>query len=326
MKNFIKRYREEAGLTQAQLADKMKVSTISVQNWESGKTGIDMSRYKDLAYYLNISVDLLIKESLIEADKKRKNNWPAFLFDDDTNQIIDSLHLNMAQQDLFGLLYIYDTDCLQYDLLDTDTYREALKSIPYRFIEKVGSISFMNQAEGLYKVIKYVRADFLMKVLRQNPDMEFDIRKLTKDQICEFIDRGYKSVDDMESLDGDGRYEGDIEFHLPISMKKAKIILPVLAETGVVHLSDEKCGNPPIREDIPENVLMAILDMCDFKRDLWEKGYYKKENNDGYIRHGLETVTDYYEDTSGKSKGGLMWRVNSTGQELLKWFSEKEAG
>ena len=37
MSTFIKRKREEAGLTQAQLAEKMDVTVVSVQNWENGK-------------------------------------------------------------------------------------------------------------------------------------------------------------------------------------------------------------------------------------------------------------------------------------------------
>ena len=52
----------------------------------------------------------------------------------------------------------------------------------------------MNQAEGLYKVIRYVKTDFLMKVLKQNPEFEFNIKKLSRNQICEFIDEGCRSL------------------------------------------------------------------------------------------------------------------------------------
>ena len=91
MSKFIKRCREEAGLTQAQLAEKMDVSVVAVQNWESGKTKINPDRYYDLSGILNVPVDDLIKEMLIEADKSRPYVWPAFLFDDDTNEIINTL-------------------------------------------------------------------------------------------------------------------------------------------------------------------------------------------------------------------------------------------
>lgn len=44
----------------------------------------------------------------------------------------------------------------------------------------------------------YFYADFLMKVHRQNPESEFNIKKLSKNMICEFIDEGYKPLNDFE--------------------------------------------------------------------------------------------------------------------------------
>ena len=65
---------------------------------------------------------------------------------------MNTLHLNMAQQDLFGLLYIYNTDFREYDSVSRGSYDEYLNNVPYGFIDRVGSIQFMNQADGLYKV------------------------------------------------------------------------------------------------------------------------------------------------------------------------------
>ena len=50
MSTFIRKCREDAGLTQAELAEKAHVSTVSVQNWESGKTKIELGRIPELAY------------------------------------------------------------------------------------------------------------------------------------------------------------------------------------------------------------------------------------------------------------------------------------
>lgn len=129
MSSFIKRKREEAGLTQADLAEKMEVSVASVQNWESGRSKIDQGKYMQLSEVLNVPVDQIIKEVLIEADNERMHldNWPSFLFDDETNEIIDTLHLNKAQQDLFGLLYIYDSRYVKKEQVDFDTLGEDLK-------------------------------------------------------------------------------------------------------------------------------------------------------------------------------------------------------
>lgn len=78
MSTFIKKCREEAGLTQAQLAEKMDVSVVAVQNWERGKTKVNLDRYMDLAAVFNVPVDRLIKEVLIEQDKACKDRWPDF--------------------------------------------------------------------------------------------------------------------------------------------------------------------------------------------------------------------------------------------------------
>lgn len=171
----------------------------------------------------------------------------------------------------------------------------------------------MNQVDGLHKVIKYVKAEFLLKILKLNPEAEFNIKRLSKNMICEFIDSGYKQANDSkECCDG---YEGEDALNLRISMKKARIILPLLEEHGPVHITDGRWGNP-IREDIPDEIFSGIFEMCGFIRELWEGGYYKKSYNMVIVRDGLEDVTDYYEDKDKK----WMWKINKKGTKLLEWF------
>lgn len=319
MSRFIKKCREEAGLTQAKLAEKMNVSVVAVQNWEKGKNGISPDKYIDLAAIFNVSVEKLIKEMVIEEDKSRPDRWPEFLFDEYINDIVNTLHLNLAQQDLFGLLYIYGSEYLQKKVIDIDDFEEDLKRIPYDFIARIGSIRFMNQAEDLHKVVKHVKSDFLLKILKQNPDTEFNLRKLSKNQICEFIDHGYKTADDSTCFDTG--YEGEEELQFRISMRKARIILPVLEKVGPVHLADE-CWSAPIREDIPEELQSAILEMCGFHQELWEEGYYKKEYTVVNIMSGLREVTEYNNISPKGEKECWMWGINEKGKKLLKWFRE----
>lgn len=318
MRKFIKTCRINAGLTQQQLAEKMDVSVVSVQNWENGKTNIETRKYMELAAVFNVPVEKLIKEMLIEEDIKRTDRWPGFLFNDNMNAIIDTLHLNLAQQDLFGLLYIYDAEYLKKPMIDFNTLYDDLKRIPYGFIERVGSIQFMNQVEGLHNVIKYIKTEFLMKVLKQNPESEFNVKKLPKELICEFIDEGVKPVDDCaEYWDDPEKYEGDDALFMRISMKKAKGILPVL-EKGGIHLTDGHWASP-LREDIPEEVIV----MCGFKPDLWKEGYYGRTNCT-YIQGGLEDVTDY-RPVSKKGKDDMWFlEINDRGRQLLEWFQEKQ--
>ncbi len=322
MSKFIKKCREEAGLTQAQLAEKMDVSVVAVQNWERGRTKINLDRYRDLAAVFNVPVNKLIKEILIEEDKSRPDKWPGFLFDNDINAIIDTLHLNLAQQDLFGLLYIYGAEYLKKTEIDIDTFEDDLKRIPYGFIDRVGSIQFINQAEGLHKVIKYVKSDFLMKVLRQNPDAEFNIKKLPKSLICEFIDEGYKPIDDTDLYcDDSKKYEVEDGLYIRIHMSSARIMLPILEKSGAVHITDGWWSHP-IRDDIPEEVLSEILKKCGFERDLWEQGYYKDRYNIINVRSGLEEVTDYKNISQKGEEEHWMWEINDKGRELLEWFRD----
>lgn len=318
MSTFIRKCREEAGLTQAQLAEKMDVSVVAVQNWEKGKTNINLNRYMDLAEVFNVPADKLIKEMLIEENALRSDRWPEFLFDDDTNAIIDTLHLNLAQQDLFGLLYIYGAEYLKKTQINVDIFNEDLKRIPYGFIDRVGSIQFMNQSEGLYKVIKYVQTDFLMKVLKQNPEAEFNIKKLSKNLICEFIDRGYKPVDDMSSWE-DG-YEEDEWLFFRINMEKARIMLPILEKTGPVHLTDGRWSQP-IREDIPEEVLNGFLKVYGYNRALFDEGYYNKEYHTAKMTNGLKDVTDYKNVAPKGKEEKWVWEINDKGRKLLEWFA-----
>ena len=53
---YIKEKRTELGLTQEDLSVKMDVSQISVQNWESGRTGVKKDKFKKLAEVLKVSL------------------------------------------------------------------------------------------------------------------------------------------------------------------------------------------------------------------------------------------------------------------------------
>ena len=311
MSTFIKRSREAAGLTQAKLAEKMGVSTVAVQNWESGKSKINYDRYRELSIILNVPIDQLIRETIIDGEKTRLDNWPDFLFYDYINEIIDTLHLNMAQQDLFGLLYIYNNGFREYDSVSRGSYDEYLNSIPYGFIDRVGSIQFMNQADGLYKVLRHVNTSFLLKALKLNPDSEFNIRKLPKALICEFIDEGYKEA----RLYEDDFYSEDGSLSFDLNMRAAKIMLPILEKTGPVHLTDKSWANP-IRDDIPKEVTEGILKVMFVTKEAFEKGYIK-DRYTGVFAYNMHDVADFKD-----IKGRWIWEINDNGRKLMEWFKE----
>lgn len=324
--NLLKKLRKEAGLSQEQLAGKMNVSKNTIQNWEKGTTKVNYDRFSLLADIFNTPVEVLIEEFCREEGEKRPNNWPSFLFDDDINEIIETLHLNMNQQDLFGLLYIYNAEYLQKDRIDFNTIYDDLKLIPYDFIGKVGSIQFMNMVDGLQQVIKYVKSDFLLKILKLNPEIEFDVRRMTKDQICEFIDSGHKEGDGLvDFFDDPDRYEVDNYFKFGISMKRAKVILPIL-EKESIHITDGRWANK-VRKDIPRELIETLGISLPYQ--LWLEKYDELKANDygnwgGCMNKGLETVTTYHNIAPEGQPEEWYLEINEKGRSLLKWFVEKE--
>lgn len=299
---FLKKSRINAGLTQEQLAEKMSVSLTSVQKWESGTSQIRNDKLSNLAYYLNIPTDIIIKEMIHSIDKNRNNNFPSFLFDEQVNKIISTLHLNLKQQELFGLLCIYQEDFL------LDSYDDTmidLKQIPYHFICDVGSIHLMNITDGLKHVLKYVKKDFLLKVIRLDPESEFDILRIPKPLICEYIDGGYRTPGGFDDADP----EGKLSFR--INMNKAREILPKISENGYFYLTDKLPNDPRVKdmiliEDLPNEFFKSY---CGIKPEYVFQLTYE-----------LDTVTSLVIDDTQRA----LWKINEKGKELCQWFSEKE--
>ena len=318
--NHLKKLRNIAGLSQQKLADKMDVSKNTVQNWENGAK-IDYGKLPDLASIFNTSIEDLIGEYCREQAEKRPSNWPGFLFDneDDINETVKSLHLNLRQQDLFGLLYIYKSEYLQKDDIDFDNFYDDLKLVPYDFIEKVGSIQFMNCADGLHNVIKYVKSDFLLKILKEDPEAEFDVMRLTKGQICDFIDKGYKEAwDDMEWC------ENVTPLKFNISMERAQRVLPILKD-GPIHITDGHWSNK-VRKDVPAELIESLHLSLGYKE--WVKKYDKLNPNDlgnggGCMKRGLERVTVYHNTAPDGEEETWYLEINEKGRLLLEWFDKK---
>ena len=307
--------RRRSGLTQEQLAEKMSVSVTSVQNWEKGSSDISFDRLPKLADVLNVSVDDLVCEITAELkNRQSKDNWPDFLFSDVINKKIDRMSLNLLQQELFGVLCIYDAKFLDDDKLkdsidarfyreqceaEFSIYNEDLKNVPFEFVNKVGSINFMKNADRLFEVIRYLKKDFLLKILKNDPDTEFSIRKLSKRQIIELIDYGFRETFWDEYLD----YSP-----FEISMSKAEILLPFLEKNDSIHLTDQLMKDNKVPEDV-KNVVLKLLNLSE--NELQQR--YSQGLNPGVfsVSNGLMSVTDYSNGTLTASEKGKL---------LLDWF------
>lgn len=303
--DYISRLRNYSKMTQEQLAENMDVSKTTIQNWESGRTKVKPAHLKKLAYLFNVSDASLISELNRENDSMRVDNFPYFLFEDDNELIgiIQSLHLNLNQQELFGLICLYNPDILK-NYADWEVlFDESLTKIPYDFICKVGSIQYMNLADGLRNLLKYVQPEFLLKVLKLYPEELFDVTRFSKELIIEFLDSGHVPYNDSD-------YDSVYGFDFAIDMKKAAIVLPILKK-GHIHLADGDRNDAPLSNDVPQEMIDAS----------WYP--HDQECLALHVLYGLRRITTvHYDDSNTPTRCYL--EINDLGSRLLSWFEEKE--
>lgn len=302
--DFISRLRNYSKMTQEQLAEQMEVSKTTIQNWENGRTKVKSAHLKKLAYLFNVSETVLISELNRDNDSMRNDNFPYFLIDDDEELtgIIKSLHLNLNQQELFGLICLYCPDSLQYISQDA-AFQEAIIKIPYEFVCKVGSIQFMNLSDGLKHLLKYVEPNFLLKVLKLYPDELFDVTRFSKDLIIEFLDSGHVSYFEYD-------YDDTVGFDFHTDVKKAAKVLPIL-EKQAIYLSNGKRYGDLLSDEVPKEIIDAT--------------WYPPDESclPAHVMHGLERITTIrYDESSTPIKCYL--EINDLGRDLLRWFQKKE--
>lgn len=294
--DYISRERRYSKMTQEQLAEKMGVSKQSVQNWESGRTKVKTAHIKKLAYLFNVPETKLYSELNRDNDAMKNDIFPYFLFENDSEEldIIKSLHLNLNQQELFGLICLYCKDLLPY-IYQESAFDEAITQIPSGYVCKVGSIQFINLSDGLRYILKYVDHGFLLKVLKLYPDEIFDVTRLSKELIIEFIDNGHIPYVDY--------HDDAIGIDFFVNMKKARYVLPILEKSEICLANEYKCG-AELCKDIPDEIIEAAL-----------------SKNKAHILinviNGIERVTNL---RMNEEDGKCYWSINDTGRKLLEWF------
>lgn len=87
--------REDAGLSQFELANKMNVSFASVSRWESGKMWLSEESLEKLAMVLGVSVDQFFKELPTKIHGKKFINLKASDFEPGLRECIRVLNENI---------------------------------------------------------------------------------------------------------------------------------------------------------------------------------------------------------------------------------------
>ncbi|MCR4888065.1 MAG: helix-turn-helix domain-containing protein [Ruminococcus sp.] len=300
--NLLKLLRNKTGMSQEEFAEKMDVSKNTVQNWESGRTKVSEKHLDKLALLLNISKMTLISEMSMDEKIRSKDIFPYFLFDDEQISIIKTLHLNLEQQELFGLIYLYSPDSIS-ELYLNYVFNDAITKIPSEYICRTGSIKFLCLADELAKVLRYVDAEFLMKVLKLYPNEEFDVCRLPKELICQFINEGYVHYHDIDESE-----LGVKVIALPYSLNYAKSLLPLIEEYEPLHLYDMASHDFTLSNDLPDKFIETMEEI--------------------HGKHWIHCMTfeliDRIEKNSESGVKEYYIQLNETGKKLLKWFREKE--
>lgn len=307
---FLRDKREKAELTQKKVADKIGVSCNTIQNWEKGSIPKDENRHKISQIY-GVSEDEIIKV-IYKSRKKERNkidNWPSFLFDENTNKIVRKIHLGFELQELFGQLYMAGAITLEKKFSDYEEI-DLKKLLPGDIEKHGGSIRVLKLAEDLKFVLRYVQESFLKEQLIKRPNEEFDLCSLDKEAICNYIDRGYKTFWDESEAD-------NLRDVLDININMHKTIQLLLEmEKGDIYWTDDnvnnsryggpkeiwKYNNKP-REELPE-----VFKDCECIRTIPLRGdfykWYEKDSDDGSYKKCYIQITDI-------------------GKQLLQWWRGK---
>ena len=146
---FLRQSRIEAGLTQEGMADKVGVSTTSVQNWEK-------NTFPDPQYWPLISKALSVKVTDIatrmaetvappKEEKSRKTcSFPEFLFPEGSLSRIKALRFTDEEMELLGLELVYSSGNCGALSCNAD-----LPALPYEYIRLKGPGNILSMHEEI---------------------------------------------------------------------------------------------------------------------------------------------------------------------------------
>ena len=163
--NYIKTKRNELGLTQKDLADRLNISFQAVSKWETGETLPDTSILLDLASILETSVDLILNGGVFFNDKRKLMSVKDII---DGFSSFENIKRCFGEKSLFytGLVERINSK-MNMDLEDAlKNYREVLYTEAIlQAVDNENKIYDINEVKMLFKNQKMI--DILEKKLKQ---------------------------------------------------------------------------------------------------------------------------------------------------------------
>lgn len=117
----LKKYRQEAGLSQVELAEKLHIRSSSVSNWENGRNSIDIDTLFRVSKILGVSIN-----QMIDTEKPVCDSFPEpeikIKLDDETEVFIELIR-KMPPSERTHLMRYYE-----YMMSRTDLKKESNES------------------------------------------------------------------------------------------------------------------------------------------------------------------------------------------------------
>lgn len=211
--SYLKAARERNKITQNDLANKIGVSTTTIQNWET-KQLPDKYHWKAIIEALNLDKEEFSKKYMEEAMPKDENeeqthsSFPDFLFPDDQIKQIKKLRLTADEQEFFGLKELYSVNRQMKGDYDFEiTEAGDLPILPYEFVQRVGAWQVINLNKSLSNKLGFFEG-YVISQIKKNPDQLFDILKCSPKQyyqLCEYIGLNpYYFIENLKKIEKEG--------------------------------------------------------------------------------------------------------------------------
>ena len=185
---YIKKARELVGLTQEGAASIIDVSVTTIQNWEKGQMPSGKENLNKIADAYKVNYEefwsFYAEEMIPRKNVREKKEFPYFLFSDEQGKEIASLYLDVREQELLGLEFLYSQPnhiSGQLDMDDKFSMECNLKSIqtnpmsymPYQYIKEHGAFNTISLYNNMCKKLGKYKS-IVIEYLIKHPDEIFD--------------------------------------------------------------------------------------------------------------------------------------------------------
>lgn len=324
---FLKNARERCNMTQEALAEKIGVTSTTIQNWEK-KTLPDISHWPAILEQLNISRKEFLEHyentALPAEEEGNVSSFPDFLFPDNMVNQIKIMRLTADEQELLGLEELYSAT---YNM--DGAYRFQVRktgfspTLPYEYVRRVGAFHIMNLSDSLHKKIGEHR-NYVIAQIKTNPEKLFDVFKCSAVQLlhlCDDIKINYYSN------------SADRAYNWGTELRNILKLLECIADADnslVIAEANKNCW-PSYWKELDN--YSSFAKSIESHNEQWMKIVEKESENPDYLeaKEKYEKDKRFYEEHASmmdhapvppEYHGTKNVEMTERGQQLLAWYKE----